>query len=90
MSQNNQPEQNQQLTGAPSPEELEAAQAANEFDALTVAQAEVAALQAKNTELADSYLRAKAETENARRRADDEIARARDLRSKTLPKACSR
>ena len=77
MSQNNQPEQNQQLTGAPSPEELEAAQAANEFDALTVAQAEVATLQAKNTELADSYLRAKAETENARRRADDEIARAR-------------
>ena len=77
MSENTSPEQNQDLTGAPTPEELEAAQAANEFDALTVAQAEVATLQAKNTELSDSYLRAKAETENARRRADDEIAKAR-------------
>ena len=77
MSENTQPEQNQPLTGAPSPEELEAAQAANEFDALTQAQAELVTLQAKNTELADSYLRAKAETENARRRADDEIAKAR-------------
>ena len=61
----------------PSPEELEAAQAADEFEALTIAQAEVATLQAKNTDLADSYLRAKAETENARRRADDEISKAR-------------
>lgn len=77
MSKNTQPEQNQPLSGAPSPEELEAAQAANEFDALTVAQAEISTLQAKNTELADSYLRAKAEAENARRRADDEVAKAR-------------
>lgn len=77
MSENTQPEQNQILSGDPSPEELEAAQAANEFDALTLAQAELVALQAKNTELADSYLRAKAETENARRRADDEVAKAR-------------
>ena len=77
MSDNKQPEQNQDLTGAPSPEELEAAQAANEADALSAAQAEVAVLQAKNTELADSYLRAKAEAENARRRADDEVAKAR-------------
>ena len=77
MSENTQPEENQNLTGAPSPEELEAAQAANEFDALTVAQAEVATLQAKNTELSDSYLRAKAETENARRRAEDDVSKAR-------------
>ena len=77
MSENKPPEQNQPLTGAPSPEELEAAQAAYEFDELTIAQAEVATLQAKNTELADSYLRAKAETENARRRADDEVTKAR-------------
>ena len=82
MSENSQPEQNQSangmnagLTGAPSPEELEAAQAANEFDALCVAQAEVATLTAKNTELADSYLRAKAEAENARRRAEELSAR---------------
>lgn len=77
MPENKQPEQNQALTGAPSPEELEAAQAADEFDALSAAQAQVAALQAKNTELSDSYLRAKAEAENARRRADDEITKAR-------------
>lgn len=77
MSDNTQSEQNQKLTGMPSPEEQEAAQAANQADALTAAQAELALLQAKNTELADNYLRAKAEAENARRRADDEIAKAR-------------
>lgn len=77
MSKNTQPDQNQSLADTPSPEELEAAQAANEFEALTVAQAELATLQAKNAELADSYLRAKADAENARRRADDEIAKAR-------------
>ena len=73
-------EQHQSLTGAPSPEELEAAAAANEHEAITelaVAQAEVATLQAKNSELADSYLRAKAESENARRRADEEVSKAR-------------
>jgi len=84
MSKNTHPHHNQPLTGAPSPEELEAAQAANEFDALTVAQGEVAALQAKNTELADSYLRAKAETENARRRAEDEVAKARKFAVETF------
>jgi molecular chaperone GrpE len=80
MSENTQPEYNPaptDLTGAPSPEELEAAQAADEFDALSIAQAEAATLQAKNTELADGYLRAKAEAENARRRAEDEISKAR-------------
>jgi len=77
MSDNTQPEQNQDLTGEASPEELEAAQAANEADVLSAAQAEVAVLQAKNTELADSFLRAKAETDNARRRADEEVAKAR-------------
>ncbi|MES2384911.1 MAG: nucleotide exchange factor GrpE [Pseudomonadota bacterium] len=77
MSDNTQPEQNQDLTGDPSPEEREAAQAANEADALSAAQAELAVLQAKNSELADSYLRAKAEAENARRRADEEVAKAR-------------
>lgn len=77
MSENKSPEQNQSLTGAPSPEEIEAAQAANAFDAQNELQAEVATLQAKNTELADNYLRAKAETENARRRADEEVSKAR-------------
>lgn len=83
MSESKQPEQNQSLsglTGVPSPEELEAAAAANEHEAiseLAVAQAEVATLQAKNTELANSYLRAKAESENSRRRADEEVSKAR-------------
>jgi molecular chaperone GrpE len=39
--------------------------------------AEVVALQAKNTELADAYLRAKAEAENTRRRAEEEMSKAR-------------
>jgi molecular chaperone GrpE len=77
MSDNPQTEQNQELTGSISPEELAAGLAATEADGLLAAQAELAQLQAKNTELADNYLRAKAETENARRRADDEIAKAR-------------
>lgn len=77
MSENTSPQQNQPLSGAPSPEELEAAQAATQFDALTSLQTELATLQTQNTELADNYLRAKAETENARRRADDEISKAR-------------
>jgi molecular chaperone GrpE len=51
--------------------------AAHEADALSQAQAELATLQAKSAELADQYLRAKAEAENARRRAEDEISKAR-------------
>jgi molecular chaperone GrpE len=81
MSDPQQSAQNSQmLQGEPSPEELEAAQAANEAeaqDALAAAQGELAALQAKNAELADHYLRAQADVQNARRRADDEITKAR-------------
>jgi molecular chaperone GrpE len=51
--------------------------AAHEADALPKLQAEFAALQLKSAEMADQYLRAKAEAENARRRAEDEIAKAR-------------
>ena len=40
-------------------------------------QADLADLQAKSADLADQYLRAKAEAENARRRAEDEIGKAR-------------
>lgn len=64
------------LQGEPSPEELEAAQAADEAEAQD-AQAELATLQVLNTELADQYLRAQADVQNARRRADEEIAKAR-------------
>ena len=62
---------------APSPEEREAAMFANEADALAQAQAELATLKAKSAELADQFLRAKAEAENARRRAEDEVSKAR-------------
>lgn len=65
------------LQGEPSPEELEAAQAANEADALAAATAEIAALQAKNAELTDQYLRAQADVQNARRRADEEVSKGR-------------
>lgn len=46
-------------------------------DALVQAQTELAELKAKSSELADQYLRAKADAENARRRAEDEISKAR-------------
>lgn len=62
---------------APTPEEIEAALAANAADELARLQAELAELKAKSAELADQFLRAKAEAENARRRAEDEVAKAR-------------
>jgi molecular chaperone GrpE len=63
-----------------SPEEIEAALAANEaetVDELTVAQAEVATLKAKVADLQDQYIRGQAEVQNARRRAEDEVSKAR-------------
>ena len=65
------------LSDVPSPEEMEAAQAANEFEALNQAQAELAALQSKNTELTEQFLRSQAEVQNTRRRAEDEMSKAR-------------
>ena len=41
------------------------------------AEQRLAELEAKHTEVADAYLRAKAEGENIRRRADEDIAKAR-------------
>jgi molecular chaperone GrpE len=38
---------------------------------------QLAELQARHAEVSDAYLRAKAETENARRRADEEVSKAR-------------
>ncbi len=54
----------------------EAAAAANEA-AVVDAEARLQELEVKHAELSDAFLRAKAETENARRRAEDEVARAR-------------
>lgn len=60
-----------------SPEEALAAATAAEADALNALSHENATLKAQNVDLADQYLRAKAEAENARRRADEEIAKSR-------------
>jgi molecular chaperone GrpE len=60
-----------------STEDMVASQGFTETDLLSQVQAELTALQAKSGELADQYLRAKADAENARRRAEDEISKAR-------------
>jgi molecular chaperone GrpE len=66
--------------GAPaagiSPEEREAAQAANEAD-LGQAQAELESLRARNQELSEQYLRAQADMQNTRRRAEEDMSKAR-------------
>ncbi len=67
MSENTTP-QEPSATGAA---EAETAQATPDLAA------QLAELQAKNAELADLYLRAQADVQNARRRAEDEIAKSR-------------
>ena len=62
---------------APAPEEIEAAMAANTSDEMERLQSALAQLKAKSTDLADQFLRAKADAENARRRAEDEVTKAR-------------
>lgn len=75
---NTPPHNSTTMTEASQSAETILAQAAeHEASALESVQAELATLQAKSAELADQYLRAKAESENARRRAEDEIAKAR-------------
>jgi molecular chaperone GrpE len=59
------------------PEEMEAAMAAHASDEMERLQKELTELKAKSADLADQFLRAKAEAENARRRAEDEVAKAR-------------
>jgi molecular chaperone GrpE len=51
--------------------------AAKALDPLAAAQAEVAELQAKVAELQDQYIRGQADVQNARRRADEEVSKAR-------------
>ena len=60
-----------QTTGAQPPESSEP------LDPLAAAQAEVAILQAKVAELQDQFVRGQAEVQNARRRADEEVSKAR-------------
>lgn len=60
------------------PEENQAPGAADPTSAGVAApEQRVTELEAKQAELADAYLRAKAEAENTRRRADEEISKAR-------------
>ena len=60
-----------------SPEEVEAAMASNASDELERLKAELEELKAKSSDLADQYLRAKAEAENVRRRSEEDVAKAR-------------
>lgn len=82
MSQNPNPADNAQPADAAAaeavrPEEAEAAAAANETDAMAALTNEVSALKAQNADLAEQFLRAKAEAENTRRRAEEETSKAR-------------
>ena len=68
------------LTGTPdnSKHESETQDSAQEvMDPLSKALAEVAILQAKVSELNDQFLRGQADVQNARRRADEEVSKAR-------------
>jgi molecular chaperone GrpE len=67
-----------------STEDLVSAMSGHEADTLSRVQADLATLQAKSADLADQYLRAKAEAENARRRAEDEISKARKFAVETF------
>jgi molecular chaperone GrpE len=58
------------------PSTLDASDQAAPAEASSVEQ-QLAELQAKHTEVSDAYLRAKAEAENTRRRAEEEISKAR-------------
>jgi molecular chaperone GrpE len=73
MSDNTSNHDHQPLDGMAPAEE----QATSDVEALAIAQAELAALKAKSADLADQFLRAKADAENARRRADEDISKAR-------------
>ena len=75
MSDNQQSETQQQPH--PDAEGVDAGFATTDAEALAQAQGELVALQAKCNDLADQYLRAKADAENARRRAEEEVAKAR-------------
>ena len=60
-----------------SAEEAQAAAAAAQADAANAQVNEIESLKAQNAELAEQFLRAKAEVENIRRRSEDEVAKSR-------------
>lgn len=59
------------------PTETAAPQDGDASEAQAPAEQRLAELEAKHTEMADAYLRAKAEAENTRRRAEEEVSKAR-------------
>jgi molecular chaperone GrpE len=59
------------------PEPEDAGAAAQDAAAAINAETRLQELEARHAEVSDAYLRAKAEAENTRRRAEDEIAKAR-------------
>jgi len=65
----------------------EARQPDNDAGALSEAQAQIAELQAKNKELGEQYLRAQADMQNTRRRAEDEMSRARKFAIESFAEA---
>jgi molecular chaperone GrpE len=67
---------NDETTPIPA-EPTDAAASAQESAASLNAELKLQELEAKHAEVADAFLRAKAEAENIRRRAEDEIAKAR-------------
>jgi len=77
MSENDSKQPTPNPAADPHTGETASAQLMDEADALSRAQADLALLQAKSADLADQFLRAKAEADNARRRAEEEISKAR-------------
>ncbi len=71
------PTQDASQAQANSAETARAAAEASEADALAALTNEVAALKAQNADLAEQFLRAKAEAENTRRRAEEDMSKAR-------------
>ena len=61
----------------PTPEPSASAAPAQEAAAAANAETRLQELETRHAEVSDAYLRAKAEAENTRRRADEEIAKAR-------------
>jgi len=76
MSDNNAQPQSEQRDEMAAPADAAANDAADQA-AGTDWQEQVAQLSAKNAELADQFLRAQAEMQNVRRRAEDEVSKAR-------------
>ncbi|MBA4261536.1 MAG: nucleotide exchange factor GrpE [Comamonadaceae bacterium] len=77
MSQPQTPADSPENAAPVSPEEALAAAAVAEADALSALTHQITELRARNADLADQFLRAKAEAQNAHRRAEDEISKAR-------------